>query len=839
MSMTSNLFRRSMTSIDRFRRSNHRTANKMQRTKASLRLDFDNLDGRVLLAGNVSAVLTNSLLPFPTSGTLLIKGDIASNNIEISPSPVSPLLLRVKGITTSVNTVAFTDYVLSSISSIDVTMLNKNCTVTMKDFKIPNNITVTSGAGSDTLTLSNVTANQIKVTTTSVVPDVISMNNVIVAGSATIKTGSGADVVSFKGGRIGTLNIDTGAGAAADTVSVTNFASATPGVPGIGQLTINTNGGSDKIDVSSTSLTLLTIGAGDGDNTVNVLAPFIRSSTSITTGAGSDKITFTSPSAKSVAINSGDGNDTIKLNDSKLTSATITSGAGLHTIEIKKNVFAGDLNVTAGDSPDYWTPLPASPGTVLPSSSFILDESGGIASAKISLGKNHRDVTVGSDSANAVSAKSLDLAVGAGANTVILYTTVEGLEKVDVGDLQKYPTFLLPINTVSLNGSAGELQLTIGKHAGNVSVDMMIGGVETITIDNNSTIYLSGSAKSLAMALGNHNTLYMSSFTTTDGSVAITAGQHAWLELIDITTNSGGVELTTGEEAYVDLKSITTNGDSLLSNGDVVIDAGHQSSVSLADVTVNYGDLDVSALAGSIISMTDVSVLGSDVTVSTGNNATVSMNNVLADGFVLVDVGSDSDVSMWEITAGTDVTVTAGDLAGVYLDYITAATYVSVDVGSESSVYMWEITAGTDVTVTAGDYASLTLGGITAANGDVDVTVGDFAYYVSVYDTTALSLNISAGNGDTYFYLANVSVADGSGLNLNTGDGDNTIELINLLVLDGLHINCGSGINTVAVDTVIADFGTINSGSGDSNLFIDMNPGTSEGFDTEGFDGFI
>jgi hypothetical protein len=133
----------------------------------------------------------------------------------------------------------------------------------------------------------------------------------------------------------------------------------------------------------------------------------------------------------------------------------------------------------------------------------------------------------------------------------------------------------------------------------------------------------------------------------------------------------------------------------------------------------------------------------------------------------------------------------------------------------------------------------LTLGGITAANGDVDVTVGDFAYYVSVYSTTALSLNISAGNGDTYFYLANVSVADGSGLNLNTGDGDNTIELINLLVLDGLHINCGSGINTVAVDTVIADFGTINSGSGDSNLFIDMNPGTSEGFDTEGFDGFI
>ena len=174
------------------------------------------------------------------------------------------------------------------------------------------------------------------------------------------------------------------------------------------------------------------------------------------------------------------------------------------------------------------------------------------------------------------------------------------------------------------------------------------------------------------------------------------------------------------------------------------------------------------------------------------------------------------------------------------MNTVNADGMVSVDVGFDSYVYMWDITAGTDVTVTAGNFASVSLYGIAASAGDVNVTVGDFAYYVYVYNTTALSLNISAGNGDTYFYLAYVSVADGSGLNLNTGDGDNTIDLSNLLVLDGLHVNCGSGINTVIVDNVIADYGTINGGSGDSNLFItDDSDGTSEGFDTEGFDGFI
>ena len=300
--MSSKIFDRSLTAIDRFRRTKPMAAGRRGRGKSSIRPDFDNLDGRVLLAGNVSAVLTNSLLMPATSGTLVIKGDIAANNIEISPSPVNPLMLRVKGITTSVNTVAYNDFVLSAISSIDVTMLNKNCTVTMKDFKILNNITFTAGTGSDTLTLSNVAANQIKVATSSATPDYISISNVIVAGSASIKTGAGADIVSLNGGRIGSLNIDTGAGGAVDTVTVSNFASATPGVPGIGQLTVTTYGGSDRIDVASSSLTTLTIAAGDGDNTVNVAAPFIRSSTSITTGAGSDRITFTSPSAKSVKI---------------------------------------------------------------------------------------------------------------------------------------------------------------------------------------------------------------------------------------------------------------------------------------------------------------------------------------------------------------------------------------------------------------------------------------------------------------------------------------------------------------------------------------------------------
>ena len=114
MSTTSNLFRRSMTSIDRFRKAKPVT-NKSRRTRASILPGIDNLDERVLMAGNVST----SLVAFP--GSLYIKGDNGNNTIQLTKL-TSPDRVRVQGVATSVNNVGYKDILMSDFTSLQIDM---------------------------------------------------------------------------------------------------------------------------------------------------------------------------------------------------------------------------------------------------------------------------------------------------------------------------------------------------------------------------------------------------------------------------------------------------------------------------------------------------------------------------------------------------------------------------------------------------------------------------------------------------------------------------------------------------------------------------------------------
>ena len=102
---------------------NHRTRQGQRRRRMAT---LETLEDRTLLSGNVTAVLAS------TTGVLSINGDTGNNKITIEPTPGNPLDIRVLGNVvltpptgfdiTTVNSVAFTDFMASSITSINITM---------------------------------------------------------------------------------------------------------------------------------------------------------------------------------------------------------------------------------------------------------------------------------------------------------------------------------------------------------------------------------------------------------------------------------------------------------------------------------------------------------------------------------------------------------------------------------------------------------------------------------------------------------------------------------------------------------------------------------------------
>src|SRR5438105_8452878 len=151
------------------------------------------LEDRTLPSGVVTAVLT------PTTGVLTIVGDAGNNNITITQLPGFPTTLvptlRVAGVVTipsappfvpdftSVNSVTFTDFTLSSITSINIDFTQGgNDKITMNGFVLPNNITIAANGAAnntDTFLLSNLTANRITIANAGAAKNTISLSSVV------------------------------------------------------------------------------------------------------------------------------------------------------------------------------------------------------------------------------------------------------------------------------------------------------------------------------------------------------------------------------------------------------------------------------------------------------------------------------------------------------------------------------------------------------------------------------------------------------------------------------------------------------------------------------------
>jgi hypothetical protein len=294
---------------------------------------------------------------------------------------------------------------------------------------------------------------------------------------------------------------------------------------------------------------------------------------------------------------------------------------------------------------------------------------------------------------------------------------------------------------------------------------------------------------------------------------------------------------------------VTTN---VVGNQTIQSGTGNYDNVSVNSVSVSGAE--TITLPGTNDSITvDPSTVGS-LGITAGANATIAVNNTTATGAggVSVGAGTGASISLASVkTTAGDVTVNAGSGATISLAGITdnGSSGVTVNAGDTSNTISLSTVsaAAGNVNVTVGGGSgtpSILLNGITADNGSVNVTALDNAAEIQVNGTTASTININNGDGNTFIDLENDFVgtglaALGGGLNVNSGNGSDAVQMINLNVLDGLFVNLGSGGltgNVVAAENVVTDFGLVNGGSGASNTYIDA--GGNLGYILLGFIGY-
>jgi hypothetical protein len=752
-------------------------------TRPILRLE--QLEDRTLLSGNVTAVLT------PT-GVLNIMDDNANNNITISQPTAGDI--RVAG----------TFIPGTKTTPPDMTTVNNFASVDFLIEDVPlSGITINMGrGGNDTVSVNGGTTG------------IRLANNLLFYGPG-VNGQTGNDTFSA-----------TGISANAITVSTTNATTANITLNNLNAGAVYVTSGTGKTNVSmdnsnngkGSSLKVGTIRVDESKSTANNSSINISNFSSIgqlnvVGGSGKDPISVTNSNITNFLFTSppsGGGHVTFDGNTARTGNITVGSGT---TLDASKDTITGPLgwtitvgaadttavdnvtvnndNVTAGpltvnvldDGPVYWAPPDDKHpnGQVLPSSNLSVNNNTVAKAVTINAGNYFQTVTVGT------TGTSLNSTIGTNSQTVQYNNKISGNENITVGDFfsPNPPIPALPASSFLLAGTAGSLHnLTIGNNAaGGVSQAAIVAGNLTVSVGDNAGA--------------------VTVVRPTGGSDSVTVGD-----------NSGPVTVT-GTDTAADKVALTE---------DIEVGTNPNPKVSIP-VTVG-GSL---AASGS----------GSwTQTIAVGDNVSLNVSSSVV-GSQTIEAGNSDSVTVTSASVGSS-SITAGDNASISVSGVTA-------------------TSG-DVSVIAGLSSTLiSLDKITANHGQVFVQADDGAAVIGVTNTTASYMQILNGNGSTYFDLEHDNLSTGTadfssaafGMDLETGTGNNIIYMNALNVLDGMFVTCnsqyGTSFDTVFVNSVVSDFGTIDGGSAGvnpnppfdtANVYIDVNPGTSLGFNVINFSGY-
>lgn len=249
---------------------NHRTKPSRSSTKTALRrrqrrrdtessLDVEPLERRQMLAGDVSAILTNA-------GTLRITGTNDANQITITDDGVGHIEINGKpGTGTSVNG-AVSHVFLNTINSeitrdLIINMRGGDDFVEIDDIFVARNTRMNMGTDNDT----------------------VGMFDTRVEGRLTVSLSSGDDLIGFSRTSVGGNMRITGA-AGVDTVGFAHCFSANS------RVNINTGTGSDAILLQGEFDEPVVVSAGTGDDLLRTNRMFVHDSVRFQLGGGNDEL---------------------------------------------------------------------------------------------------------------------------------------------------------------------------------------------------------------------------------------------------------------------------------------------------------------------------------------------------------------------------------------------------------------------------------------------------------------------------------------------------------------------------------------------------------------------
>ena len=219
---------------------------------SSRRLNIESLETRDLMAGDVSVRLVR--------GNLVVRGDVQSNYISITP--VADGRVKIEGVGCTVNGEASifanysADFNIKMGDGNDRVRIGSSTDVT----RMPGRLAIDMGTGADFVTMDRVRATDLAISLgieDDGDDDSLNLNRTAFTGNAVIQTGGGSDTVVFNSFEARVyLKLSTGDGG--DDVRITN---ATAGI-----VSINLGKGQDELFFAGLNEFLGEVGITGGDD---------------------------------------------------------------------------------------------------------------------------------------------------------------------------------------------------------------------------------------------------------------------------------------------------------------------------------------------------------------------------------------------------------------------------------------------------------------------------------------------------------------------------------------------------------------------------------------------
>jgi hypothetical protein len=351
--------------------------------------EFEGLEDRLLLAGNITSVLAG--------GVLTLTGDDVANQVQLTVGTNGQMVAR--GLTgTTINGMAAVNFgvvntltVLGGLGDDKIELNHSGRTIT-------NDVILDGGAGNDTISATGKFGADLNLLG-GLGNDKLSVKNarVLTAGSTatdvTMNGGEGNDALSITASTIGNdvilqtgLGIDT---VTASGLAITDDLSLTEDLNLIDTNGVNTylisnvntrddiqadlRGGNDTLTITNVKATLgrIELDLGDGNNQLTLTKAKAFGNTVgtllvpgdgilVTSGAGVDKIGINeSETAGQIVIDVGDGTNRVELirvsTTTRLGTLDITTGAGQDSVTLDKIRIGGASVIDTGDSSDIFT----------------------------------------------------------------------------------------------------------------------------------------------------------------------------------------------------------------------------------------------------------------------------------------------------------------------------------------------------------------------------------------------------------------------------------------------------------------------------------------------------